>query len=519
MADDPPRSDDPERQLRDQVASYAYDPYGYVMFAFPWGDPDRELAEFAGPREWQKQLLIEIGAELRAGVITVPGAIAKVLYAGDPILDATSSGHGIGKSALVAMLILWAMSTFEDTKGVVTANTENQLKTRSWAELSKWYRLATNRSWFTLTATALYSSDPAHERTWRIDMVPWSEHKTEAFAGLHNKGKRLLIIFDEASGIPDKIWEVTEGALTDEHTEILWFVFGNPTRNTGRFRECFGKFKHRWRRRRIDSRTVEGTNKKQIAKWLKDYSEDSDFFRVRVRGRHPNASDLQFIALSLIAKAMHRTAIPLAGDPLIMAVDVARGGGDNCVIRWRRGLDARSQHPPRRLSGEKSKDSMVFVSWVTMAIEETRPDAVFMDETGVGGPCGDRLRQLGYNVIGVQFGGHSPDPHYANMRSYMWMMLKEAMHRGLALDEDEQLEEDLKGPEYHHDRHDKICLEPKESMKARGLASPDEGDATAMLFAYPVAPKLDPLDEARLRMLEGDSAKPGDWDPYDDRRM
>jgi hypothetical protein len=92
-----------------------------------------------------------------------------------------------------------------------------------------------NRHWFTYTATALYSADPAHEKTWRVDMTAWSENNTEAFAGLHNKGKRLLLIFDEASAIPDLIWEVAEGALTDEQTEIIWACFGNPTRNSGRF--------------------------------------------------------------------------------------------------------------------------------------------------------------------------------------------------------------------------------------------------------------------------------------------
>src|SRR5690606_38633063 len=112
--------------------------------------------------------------------------------------------------------------------------------------------------------------------------VPWSERNTEAFAGLHNAGKRIIVIFDEASAIPDIIWETTEGALTDVDTEILWFVFGNPTRNTGRFRDCFdgGKFAHRWRQQKVDSRQVQRTNKKEIEDWIADYGLDSDFVRV-----------------------------------------------------------------------------------------------------------------------------------------------------------------------------------------------------------------------------------------------
>ena len=70
--------------------------------------------------------------------------------------------------------------------------------------------------------------------------------------------------------------------------------FGNSTRNSGRFRERFGRFRHRWACVQIDSRTVEGTNKEQIAKWIEDYGEDSDFVRVRVRGVFPCAGSMQF---------------------------------------------------------------------------------------------------------------------------------------------------------------------------------------------------------------------------------
>ena len=97
--------------------------------------------------------------------------------------------------------------------------------------------------------------------------ITWSENNTEAIAGLHNKGRRAFALLDEASAIPDAVWETIEGALTDAGTELFWCVFGNPTRNTGRFRECFagGRFAHRWRHRQIDSRSVGMTNKAQIA--------------------------------------------------------------------------------------------------------------------------------------------------------------------------------------------------------------------------------------------------------------
>jgi len=228
------------------MASFSGDPYSWVVFSFPWGTGD--LKGHDGPDEWQTEILQAV----RDGLLTIDEAIRV----------AVASGHGIGKSALVAWLVLWALSTFEDTMGVVTANTDTQLKTKTWANLAKWYRLFIAKHWFALTATAIYSVVPEHEKTWRVDAIPWSVNNTQAFAGLHNEGKRILIVFDEASTIVDEIWDVTNGALTDTNTQIIWAVFGNPTSNSGRFKECVvGKLKHRWKHWQIDSRQSKIANK------------------------------------------------------------------------------------------------------------------------------------------------------------------------------------------------------------------------------------------------------------------
>lgn len=483
-----------QTELIEDISGFRHDPLGFVKYAFPWGEG--ELVGSKGPRAWQKALLKTLGERLRKGELSTQEAIQVAI----------SSGHGIGKSSLVAWLILWALSTMEDTRGVVTANTDTQLKTKTWPELSKWHRLSINSDWFQFTATAIYSTNPAREKTWRIDQVPWSVHNTEAFAGLHNKGKRILLIFDEASAIDDRIWEVAEGALTDEGTEIIWAAFGNPTRNTGRFRQCFGRLKHRWHHVQIDSREVEGTNKAQIQKWVEDYGEDSDFVRVRVRGLFPRASSLQFIPTDIVADAMRREARHNIGDPLIMALDIARGGDDTCVFRFRRGLDARSIAPVK-IPGSEVHDSMRLVSKAVELINEHKPDAFFYDGTGVGGPVGDRIRQLGYTVFEVQFGASSPDPKCANMRAYMWSKLKAWLQNGGAVDSDPTLETDLTSVEFGHDKKDRLLLESKEHMKnIRGLASPDDADALAMTFAFPIQPKCGPGAEA--------SGMHAEYDPF-----
>ena len=462
-----------EEALISDIASLSCDPLGFVRYAFPWGEGELANRE---PDAWQVDILSCLGEQLRQGKVNATEAIQL----------AVASGHGIGKSALVAWLILWALSTFEDTKGVVTANTENQLKTKTWAELAKWYRLCICRHWFRYTATAIYSVDAEHEKIWRIDMIPWSERNTEAFAGLHNKGKRIMIVYDEASAIPEVIWEVTEGALTDEDTQIIWCAFGNPTRNTGRFYGCFGRFRHRWLTRQIDGRAVAMTNKAQLAKWAEDYGEDSDFFRVRVRGGFPRGSDMQVIPSDWVALAQKRAEFYSRDDALILGVDVARGGSDNNVIFARRGSDARSIKP-LIIPGSETRDSMRLVAKIVTYVADVKPDAVILDSTGLGGPIADRLRQLGVNVFDVNFASRAMSSSvYANIRAEMWFKLREALRLDLAISDDMALEMELTSPEYAYDIRNRILLEGKDAMKKRGMASPDRADALALTYAVPV---------------------------------
>ncbi|MGB1031735.1 MAG: hypothetical protein ACPGWM_03930, partial [Flavobacteriales bacterium] len=328
-----------------------------------------------------------------------------------------------------------------------------------------------------------------HEKTWRVDMVPWSENKTEAFAGLHNKGKRIILFFDEASAIPDKIWEVTEGALTDENTQIFWFVFGNPTRNTGMFYSCFHKLRHRWKVWQIDSRTARMTNKKEIAKWIEDYGEDSDFVRVRVRGVFPRASDKQFIAGDIVEAARGRAINPVAYDfaPKIITVDNAWTGGDEIVIAMRQGLFFKVL-----AIFQKNDDDFKMAGQVARHEDEQQADAVLID-LGYGTGLVSAGKQLKRNWQLIPFGGASPDPGFLNLRAYMWSQMKQWLKDGGCIPNDPILCEDLVGPEGYVVQTGKdagkVFLESKKDMKKRGLASPNRGDALAISFAVEVMSK------------------------------
>lgn len=450
-----------EDELTKDIGEFYDDPYGYVMYAFPWGEKDSFLENYDGPDVWQKEQLQRVGEKFKKDPETT-------------IREAISSGHGIGKSAEVAWIILWAMSTRPHLNGVVTANTTTQLNTKTWRELALWHKRAINAHWFKWTATRFFHVE--HPETWFCAAIPNTEHNSEAFAGLH--AEHVLVIYDEASGIPDKIWEVSEGAMTTP--KAMWFSYGNPTKNTGRFVDCFGSDKKRWTTRQIDSRLCKMTNKKEINEWVEIYGEDSDFVRVRVRGVFPRAGTMQFMPTDIVDIAM-AMEIPLEAYlhlPIILSVDVARFGDDKSIIVVRQG---RKVHEIKKF---RELNTMQLAVEVSSAIREYHPAVTFVDGVGVGAGVVDRLRMLGHDIIEVNAGNKPDDEQlYYNKRAEMWDRLRSWLRAGADLPYDVDTRTSLIGIEYGFDDKERIRMERKKDMKKRGLDSPDEGDALAYSFA------------------------------------
>ncbi len=448
-----------EAELADAVAEFHADPLGYVILAFDWGGGD--LIGHDGPDAWQADILESIGS----------GSLSPA----EALRVAVASGHGVGKSALVAWIVLWAMSTRPHLAGVVTANTKTQLETKTWRELAVWHKRAINAHWFKWTASKFYQVD--HPETWFVAAIPWTKERPEAFAGLHSE--HVLVVYDEASAVDDSIWEVSEGAMTTPGA--IWCAFGNPTRNSGRFKECFGRFRHRWQTRQIDSRGAKMANRAQLEQWIEDYGEDSDFARIRVRGVFPCAGGNQFIPGDLVDGARNREAI--GNGPIVLGVDVARFGDDQTVLLSRQGDKV------KMIARYRGLDTMQTAGKVSEAMDKYEPAAVFIDGVGVGGGVVDRLRQLGYRVTDINAGARATDAHkYYNLRAEMWGKLRDWLGKG-CLPDDQELADDLMAPEYGFDGRNRIQLEKKERMKERGLASPDCGDALALTFAAPVREK------------------------------
>ena len=457
-------------ELLDKLASYHDDFAGFVRWAFPWGEKGTMLEGMTGPEQWQLEQQERISKAIREG-----GAEGCVIE------EDVASGHGIGKSAEVSWAILWAISTSADTRGVVTANTDTQLRTKTWAELGKWYQLFIAKQLFTLTATAIFiAGDPDRQKTWRIDQIPWSKERSEAFAGLHNQGKRIIVIFDEASAIDDLIWDVTEGALTDAKTQILWLRYGNPTKTSGRFfKNCTQGKRNTYVR--VDSRTVSFTNKAQIAAWVEEYGEDSDFVRVRVKGEFPRAGYANFISPELVSQARRRrlTAQMYQTYPKILAVDPARFGDDFSVITLRQGLKV---HFQVALSGF---DGVDLASRIFEIVRKEGPiSCIAYDAIGNGADLDSALRRMQGlpALIPVTWGVPAKDDkQYFNQRSECWGKMRDFLENG-QIPDDDGLAEELISLDYGYDAKFRIQLQSKKDLKKAGGKSPDKADSLALSF-------------------------------------
>lgn len=352
-------SDHAEARLTEDISAFYADPLGYVKYVYPWNKKGTPLENESGPDEWQADVLKDIGYRVRNKL---------------PIQIAIASGHGTGKGTMTAWLISWFISTRPHPQIVTTANTETQLSTKTWRELAKWHKLSIHGHWFTWTATKYYLN--AHPETWFAAAIPWNAQRAQAFAGTHEKD--VMIIMDEASDIADVIWETAEGAMTTSNS--MWFAFGNPMKNTGRFRECWGKFRHRWTTRQIDSRTTKKADKKKTQEWVDDYGEDSDFVRMRVRGIFPRGGSNQFIDTEIIETCLKYKAFDdWKTMPKIMGVDCARYGAAMTVFIMRQG---RKAYGLRKFRGIDTMQTADLIAETLLGNDS--PDYVMIDGVGIG---------------------------------------------------------------------------------------------------------------------------------------
>ena len=470
------------------------DPLAFVLYTFPWGQQGTPLEHFPGPRKWQRQVLADLRDHIKANNGKVDFDTARL---------AIASGRGIGKSALVSWLVIWMLSSRIGSTTIVSANSEAQLRSVTWAEITKWLAMSLNSHWFEIAATRIMPAKWLTElverdlkkgtRYWSVEGRLWSEENPDAYAGVHNFDG-VMLIFDEASGIPDSIWSVSDGFFTENTPHRFHLAFSNPRRNTGYFYETFHSKRAFWQTRVIDARDVEGTDKNLYQRIIDEYGPDSYQASVEVYGNFPSEGDDQFIGSNLVDDAMKRTPARDATAPIVIGVDPARFGADATVIAVRQGRDI------LELRRHRGADTMEVAGHVIDAIEEFKPALVCIDEGGLGAGVVDRLKEQRYKIRGVNFGNKAKNQTmWGNKRAEMWGAMRDWLKTG-HIPTDRFLKTDMISPRTKPDSKGTLFLESKKDMKARGLASPDAADAIAVTFAFPVAstdPRLGRVDKRR----------------------
>lgn len=467
---------------------YRLDPEGFVEVMYPWGKAHTPLAEADGPRSWHRGELRRIRDHVCRNEELVAAGKVPLVYK-----SATASGHGIGKSTLVTWESHWFMSTRLGGCVNIAANSEDQLRKKTFAEIGKWFALALNKDWFEVEGLSVKASKwwEKHLRdqlgidsaAYGINGVTWSEDRTESIQGTHN-GVGVMWIIDEASAVPKPVWTaINPGSFTEKTKSRFFIAYSNFTRNQGEFYDCFYAPGSDWLIQHIDSRKVEGVDTTELDKLVAKYGENHDEVRIRVRGLPPQFSEETFIPVKTAREAKGRNLELDRGAAKILGVDPApRGGTSSAAIREGRHVT--------KIQTAVFDDNVPLASWVARIIDEEDPDAVFID-AGNGTGVIDILRSLGYKVIEVWFGGLPEDEkRFADRRTEMWDAIREWLPGG-SLPMDDELETQLIGPLQEWTGRSKTVqkLESKRQMRARGLPSPDKADSVALTFAQPVVRK------------------------------
>lgn len=351
---------------------------------------------------------------------------------------------------------------------LVAPELTRQLRAIVVAEIRKWVR----RSKVALPLEVLAGKVvvEGYGEEWGAIAVPATdENRIEGFHADH-----LLLCMDEAKGIPQSVFDALQGALTGGQDARIC-VTSNPGGTAGPLYRIVSKGGDAWRITRLSSEDSTNVKPEWIEERKRDWGAGSPLYQARVQGKFASAGDGILFPLELLEAATTRQ-LEAEGEVSI-GVDVARSiaGDQNCIAVCRGGK-------LERLSLWRSPDTMACVTSVLHDVALSSPKRIRVDEGGVGGGVVDRLKQMGYAVEGVPFGGGASDPtRFLNRRAEMFFALRSAMEQGkVSLPDDEDLIADLSAICYEFDQRGRIKLESKDDVRKRLGRSPDRADAVAL---------------------------------------
>jgi len=491
---------DHETEIMTQMLSFKNDPVGCVFYSFPWRQPGTLFESFTGPRDWQLKELEAIGQHVQAQAFAHENKLSLDIFRG-----AWSSGRGPGKSALFGMVAHWHMSTHIGAPTIVAANTETQLRSKTMPEFAVWFGSAINSHWFSRETLKIVPAPWLAElvsklpqegglgvdlKYWYVAGQTWSEDNPDSFAGAHNP-YGMVVLFDEASGIHSKVWDVTEGFYTEVNPYRFWLAASQMRSRQGRFYELFNdaKMGKGWRLQTLSTRGMPGIDQALVESQIVRYGSESDFVRVEVMGLPPRTSEDQFIPWDAVRAAQQNNLASDYGEPLILGVDPAPRG--KTAWRFRQGRNARDCCGATTRGHWDSKDNVQIAQSVLDLDAKYKPDAICID-FGMGTGVIDILKRKRTNgrLHEVKFGAApyaGKDSEYATHAIELWGKVRDWLPGGMVeadTGEKGTLSHQLtdRGWRWSGREEGKKILETKDDMQRRGIASPDDADALACTF-------------------------------------
>lgn len=387
------------------------------------------------------------------------------------------SGHGVGKSAFFAWIVLWFMCCYFPAKVPATAPTGHQLSDILWAEIAKWHRVLKE-----------LVPELGNEFEWTSERFSLKSHPQESFAvartsrpenpealqGFHSEN--ILFLIDEASGVPEEVFVVAEGALSSEGAFVA--MAANPTRTQGYFYDSHHKMRGSWGTLHVDGETVPRVSKQYIDDMAKKYGTESAIYKIRVKGEFAGSTD-GVISLDIITPSLSRQIKPFG--PMKWGLDVARFGDDLTALAKRKGNSM-----PERVKTWGGKDTMQVVGLLKLEYDAApeKPESIYVDVIGLGAGVVDRALEIGLPVVGVNV-AESPSiqDQFMRLRDELWFAGRDWFHgRDVSMVEDEDLIGELTLPTFKVLSTGKKQVEAKDEIKKRA-ASPDRADAFLLTFA------------------------------------
>lgn len=439
-----------ENPFRIFVRRYRLDPVRFVQEQFS-----------LTPDPWQADVMMDVARGERA--ISV------------------RSGHGVGKSAVASWLLLWFLLTRFPCKVVVTAPTSGQLYDALFAEVKHWASMLPKPIQQCLEVKRDRIELKAAPESAFISARTSRAEQPEALQGVHSDN--VLLVADEASGVPEPVFQAASGSMSGENATTL--LLGNPVRGSGLFFDSHHKLKKRWKTYHVSCIESRLVSDEYVQEQKERYGESSNAYRVRVLGEFPLADEDTVIPLGYVWSARERDIQEPYGLRATWGLDVARKGSNASVLIKRKGPWVDPDIKEWRGLDTMELVGRVFQEWSTTPDSE-RPIEICVDAIGLGAGVADRLREMGLPIRTINVSElPALNAHlYRNLRAELWYKVREWLSRkDCRIPDNDDLITQLTVVRFKMTVNGKLQIESKDDLQKRGVPSPDMADALCLTFA------------------------------------